>query len=243
MGYKSSPFKMAPKSPMLKALKGNQGKLPQQLQDAIKAAPESPAKQTTANEFAYEKSLKDKKMGKSTKVVDKVKAAYDAMTTDKTYADAKKGYRKAAKKAYDAKSPAKVKDPVTGSKVKGYAKSDFKVDKVRDKQERKDTKAEKLATAKSDGKVTRLERKGIKDSQAKLKNEQVAKRNNKFQDQKVADKTHKERTKLRAKSKNLSDAVAVGLDKKTAQKKMDKADAKADKRVAIASKRAERKKF
>ena len=81
------------------------------------------------------------------------------------------------------------------------------------------------------------------NSQAKLKNEQVAKRNNKFQDQKVADKTHKERTKLRAKSKKLSDAVAVGLDRKTAQKKMDKAGAKANKRVARASKRAERKKF
>ena len=39
-------YKQQPKSPMLKALKGNQGKLPQQLQDAIKAAPESPAKQT-----------------------------------------------------------------------------------------------------------------------------------------------------------------------------------------------------
>lgn len=37
---------MATKSPLAKALKGNQGKLPQQLQDAIKAAPESPAKQT-----------------------------------------------------------------------------------------------------------------------------------------------------------------------------------------------------
>ena len=35
---------MATKSPLAKALKGNQGKLPQQLQDAIKAAPESPAK-------------------------------------------------------------------------------------------------------------------------------------------------------------------------------------------------------
>ena len=221
-------YKQQPRSPLAKALKG---------------APQSPAKQTTSGEFAHKKSIKDKEMGKSTKAVDKVKAAYDAMTTDKTYADAKKGYRKAAKKAYDAKSPAKVKDPVTGSKVKGYAKSDLKVDKVRDKQERKATKAEKLSTAKSDGKVTRLERKGIKDSQAKLKNEQVAKRNNKFQDQKVADKTHKERTKLRAKSKNLSDAVAVGLDKKTAQKKMDKAGAKANKRVAIASKRAERKKF
>ena len=36
---------MATKSPLAKALKGNQGKLPQHLQDAIKAAPESPAKQ------------------------------------------------------------------------------------------------------------------------------------------------------------------------------------------------------
>ena len=44
MGY--SPFKMAPKSPLMKKLVGNQDKLPQQLQDAIKAAPESPAKQT-----------------------------------------------------------------------------------------------------------------------------------------------------------------------------------------------------
>jgi hypothetical protein len=46
MGYNKSPFKMATKSPLAKTLKGNQGKLPQQLQDAIKAAPESPAKQT-----------------------------------------------------------------------------------------------------------------------------------------------------------------------------------------------------
>ena len=46
MGYNKSPFKMATKSPLAKALKGNQGKLPQHLQDAIKAAPESPAKQT-----------------------------------------------------------------------------------------------------------------------------------------------------------------------------------------------------
>jgi len=46
MSYNKSPFKMATKSPLAKALKGNQGKLPQALQDAIKAAPESPAKQT-----------------------------------------------------------------------------------------------------------------------------------------------------------------------------------------------------
>jgi len=47
MSYNKSPFKMAPKSPLTKALKGNQGKLPQHLQEAIKAAPESPAKAMT----------------------------------------------------------------------------------------------------------------------------------------------------------------------------------------------------
>ena len=113
-------YKQSPKSPMLKALKGNQGKLPQHLQDAIKAAPESPAKQTTAGEFAHKQSIKDKEMGKSTKVVDKVKAAYDAMTTDKTYAEAKKGYRKAAKEEYEAnnpESPAKQAKRVTPSEL------------------------------------------------------------------------------------------------------------------------------
>lgn len=54
MSYKRTPFKMATKSPLAKALKGNQGKLPQALQDAIKAAPESPAKQTIGG-----KSLKE----------------------------------------------------------------------------------------------------------------------------------------------------------------------------------------
>jgi len=41
-----SPFKMNPKTPLMKALTGKQGNLPQQLQDAIKAAPESPARKT-----------------------------------------------------------------------------------------------------------------------------------------------------------------------------------------------------
>ena len=50
---------MATKSPLAKALKGNQGKLPQQLQDAIKAAPESPAKQTTGKKTVGGKSLKE----------------------------------------------------------------------------------------------------------------------------------------------------------------------------------------
>ena len=45
---------MATKSPLAKALKGNQGKLPQALQDAIKAAPESPAKQMDKPKSKFE---------------------------------------------------------------------------------------------------------------------------------------------------------------------------------------------
>ena len=185
-------YKQQPKSPMLKALKGNQGKLPQQLQDAIKAAPESPAKQTktlqkikrtpetegekkaaqraaqakissdstytynqlresnswygeagkasaeassekagrdartreakrsaakmygkspakqtTAGEFAHKKSLKEKEMGKSTKVVDKFTSALEAPFSDKTYSELKKEKRAKQKAKYDAKSPVK----------------------------------------------------------------------------------------------------------------------------------------
>jgi hypothetical protein len=174
-------YKQQPKSPMLKALKGSQGKLPQQLQDAIKAAPESPAKQTksmqkikrtpetpgekkaaqrtaetriasdstytynalrnnpdswmrlpgegardaaatkagriarkneakrspakqtTAAEFAYEKSLKDKEMGKSTKVVDKFTSALEAPFSDKTYSELKREKRNKRKAEYKAK--------------------------------------------------------------------------------------------------------------------------------------------
>ena len=161
-------YKQNPKSPVLKALKGNQGKLPQHLQDAIKAAPESPAKQaakpkskfegyesigesdtekgahairsrsvrsntaatdykmsktakgkykvykstspakqTTAGEFAHKQSLKDKEMGKSTKVVDKFASALEAPFSDKTYGELKKEKRAKQKAKYDAKSPAK----------------------------------------------------------------------------------------------------------------------------------------
>ena len=56
-----SPFKMNPKTPLMKALVGKQGNLPQQLQDAIKAAPEdSPARMTDKgkkkkkDDFRYE---------------------------------------------------------------------------------------------------------------------------------------------------------------------------------------------
>ena len=42
-------------------------------------------------------------MGKSTKVVDKVKAAATALTSDKTYAGEKAKYRKQRKEEYNKK--------------------------------------------------------------------------------------------------------------------------------------------
>ena len=115
-------YKQNPKSPVLKALKGNQGKLPQHLQDAIKAAPESPAKQTTASEFAYEKSLKDKEMGRSTKVIDKFTSALEAPFSDKTYSELKKEKRAKQKAKYNAKSPAKKKKPARQLEAEKKAK-------------------------------------------------------------------------------------------------------------------------
>jgi len=98
-------YKQQPKSPLTKALVGNQNKLPQQLQNAIKAAPESPAKQTTAGEFAYEKQRKDMEMGKATYPSDKVRAALTSMTSDDvTYSDAKKELRKKRKAEYNTKN-------------------------------------------------------------------------------------------------------------------------------------------
>ena len=57
-----SPFKMNPKTPLMKALVGKQGNLPQHLQDAIKAAPED----SPARSYGSDSPMKkDKKKGKA----------------------------------------------------------------------------------------------------------------------------------------------------------------------------------
>lgn len=73
---------MATKSPLAKALKGNQGKLPQALQDAIKAAPESPAKQTKEEASAYMDGLREKRAKKAEKSGDKGRAQRIRSTKD-----------------------------------------------------------------------------------------------------------------------------------------------------------------
>jgi hypothetical protein len=73
-------------------------------QNAIeKAMAQSPAKQVTAGEFAYKKFLKDKEMGKSTKVVDKLTSALEAPFSDKTYSELKKEKRNKRKDEYKSK--------------------------------------------------------------------------------------------------------------------------------------------
>ena len=95
-------YKQQPKSPLMEALVGKQKNLPQHLQEKILA---SPAKQTTAGEFAYEKHRKDMEMGKATYPSDKVRAALTSMTSDNvTYKDAKKELRKKRKAEYEAKN-------------------------------------------------------------------------------------------------------------------------------------------
>jgi|TARA_R100000479_G_scaffold175136_2_gene125284 hypothetical protein len=315
-------YKQNFKSPILKALVGKQRNLPQHLQDAIKAAPESPAKmkdlsgdgKVTKKDVLIGRGVLDKDgspakldrnkkgrrdasgklsvkqdpsklkgkekeefiknyaepkkspakkngPGKKNKSIQKgtVNAARQ-MLKDSTginnpnlsdadiikaakakgvYGAASSQAKRAAGKGstnYDYESPAKVKDPVTGKKVKGYAKADRKVSKVRDRQERKDTKKALKATAKSDGKITRLERKGINKSTRDLKTKQQNKRVVEFQKQKTKDVRSKEYQRLRNKAKKLNDAVNVGYDANKADKKFQRAADKADKRIRKAKK-------
>jgi len=74
---------------------------------AAKMYGKSPAKQTTAGEFAHKKSLKEKEMGRSTKVVDKFTSALEAPFSDKTYSELKKEKRNKRKAEYEARTPAK----------------------------------------------------------------------------------------------------------------------------------------
>tara|TARA_R100000700_G_C3098519_1_gene96638 strand:- start:267 stop:506 length:240 start_codon:yes stop_codon:yes gene_type:complete len=62
---------------------------------------------TTSEELIYEanrrKLKKDRKMGKVTKPIDKFKAGLDALTSEKTYKEAKQDYRNQRKKEYASK--------------------------------------------------------------------------------------------------------------------------------------------
>ena len=65
MAYNKSPFKMAGKSPLMKQLLGNQGKLPMHLQEAIKASPAKQMKQdsTGTKDVMAKKEIKQDSTG------------------------------------------------------------------------------------------------------------------------------------------------------------------------------------
>jgi len=113
--------------------------------------------------------------------------------------DRKESISKASADKKAAESPAKLIDPVTGDRVKGYAKNVNQVQKVRDRKERKDTKKDLKVVAKSDDKITRMERKGIRKSMRDLKTKQRDERVAKVQKQRTKDVIGKENMRLRKK--------------------------------------------
>lgn len=234
-------YKQNPKSPVLKALVGNQHRLPQELKDAIEAAPDSPAKKVGPGDKkkniqkgtinAARQMLKDSTSINNPNLSDaeviraaKAKGIYGAASSQ-----AKRAAGKGSTN-YDYESPAKVKDPLTGKKVKGYAKNVNKVTKVRDRAERKETRKSLKETAKADGKVTRLERQGIRKSMRDLRTTQRNERVAKVQKQRTKDVRAKEYQRLRNKGNKLNDAVKVGYDQSKADKKYLRATEKAMKR-------------
>lgn len=94
-----TPFKMKGKSPMMKALIGKQGRLPEHLKAKILASPESPAKMKKSPAKATSKAAKNL-----------LKAVPNKKAYEKLSDIDKKGFDKAAKKAKlpMKKSPAKL---------------------------------------------------------------------------------------------------------------------------------------
>jgi len=115
MGYNKSPFKMAPKSPVAKKLQGNQGKLPQHLQEAIKAAPESPAKAMTGP--GVQKEAGKTGTGASLNHKQSVNREYEARKSEKAAAHEKSVNREVAARK-------KEQGAATASKKKATPKYD-----------------------------------------------------------------------------------------------------------------------
>ena len=116
----SSPFKMNPKTPLMKALVGKQGNLPQHLQDAIKAAPESPAKSYGKSPMKKtEKTDAELKAQRGfTTGAGKGKRKVKTKTPTSIYVKKEKTASAIAPRGIEGKSPAKM----TGGKAKSKTK-------------------------------------------------------------------------------------------------------------------------
>ena len=91
MNYKSSPFKMAPKSPAMKALKGEQVNLPEGLKKAIEASPAKQTKTPKGERDLGEGGLKGTTFTQATKIVDEVQRRQDAGQRSRSVSTGMKG--------------------------------------------------------------------------------------------------------------------------------------------------------
>jgi len=166
MAYNKTPFKMYGKSPMMKALVGKQGNLPMHLQEKIKAAPESPAKNMDTSPVKQtDTKIKDipevlENTGK--KVLEKGKKVIKdigniTLSSKERKACKEKGGRFKKGKCYMPESPAKKKGCKYG---KSPAKQKFIPDGTpKSKKEMKyDKTAQKAENAAVEGKVRKNSR-------------------------------------------------------------------------------------
>lgn len=188
-------YKQNFKSPILKALVGKQHNLPQHLQDAIKAAPESPAKQTTDPPNMRKKQFEDarnagkqlpKRKGDNvygTRKLSKKGLMKDPKDTGIVYGPkrlSKKGTMEDPKDTgivYKKSSPAKKGDPKKGSKYKGGgAKTDAQMaDRTRRVNEGLTVRRKDYAPGKDGQAAFNADRRASFDNR-RTKNENIRKR-------------------------------------------------------------------
>jgi hypothetical protein len=177
-------YKQNFKSPILKALVGKQHNLPQHLQDAIKAAPESPAKlqDTRAGKKGPEQTPEARK-----KMIEKMNKAYDKGSKSsikpgpgpKLTPQERKAIAQKMLKKYEGspKSPAKKGEPKKGDKYKGGgAKTDAQMsDRTRRVNEGLTVRRKDYAPGKDGQAAFNADRRASFDNR-RTKNENIRKR-------------------------------------------------------------------
>jgi hypothetical protein len=172
-------YKQNFKSPILKALVGKQHNLPQHLQDAIKAAPESPAKQTIDPPKQRKKEFEDAR-GEAKKLPKRKNTGRKPLDkpAPKMTPKQRREMAKKMNKVYGgAKSPAKKGDPKKGDKYKGGgAKTDAQMaDRTRRVNEGLTVRRKDYAPGKDGQAAFNADRRASFDNR-RAKNENIRKR-------------------------------------------------------------------
>lgn len=116
----ASPFKMKPKTPMMKALVGKQGNLPQHLKEKILAAPETAKKGSPAKSYGSPMKKTDKKFGEAKVGMDEGKTTTKDIGKGRTLEVKKRTVKKiVAPKNTEGMSAAERKDARTMAARRG----------------------------------------------------------------------------------------------------------------------------